>query len=80
MPFSHHSHSGQYCAHAHGKLADAVEKAHALNFIAFGLTEHMPRLLDSELYPEEIEVWGGMYRTVRGPAKAYRSYSMLRQS
>jgi histidinol-phosphatase (PHP family) len=56
MPFSHHSHSGQYCAHAHGNLADAVAKAHSVGFITFGLTEHMPRLLSSELYPEEIEV------------------------
>lgn len=59
MPVSHHSHSGQYCAHAHGKLADVVAKAAELGFTTFCLSEHMPRLKEEELYPEEIEVCSG---------------------
>lgn len=54
MPFSHHSHSGQYCAHAKGSLSDMVAAAVSKNMIVFGMTEHMPRGKD-DLYPEEVE-------------------------
>ena len=56
MPYSYHSHSGQYCHHGHGQLEDVVKEAIRKGFHAYGLTEHMPRFADSELYPEEIEV------------------------
>lgn len=56
MPVSHHSHSGQYCSHAKGTLAEAVARAAQLGFKCFGLTEHMPRATEAELYPEEVQV------------------------
>ena len=57
MPVSNHSHSGQYCSHAKGLLKDVVARALEMGFVTFGLSEHMPRLREEELYPEEIEVW-----------------------
>ena len=54
MPFSHHSHSGQFCGHATNTLEEVVQKAIALKFQVFALTEHMPRDLDEDLYPEEV--------------------------
>ncbi|KAF2145200.1 uncharacterized protein K452DRAFT_324926 [Aplosporella prunicola CBS 121167] len=59
MPFSHHSHSGQFCAHAKGSLEDMIKTAIAKNFETFALTEHMPR--DGEdLYPEETTTADGL--------------------
>ncbi|KAI7860307.1 Polymerase/histidinol phosphatase-like protein [Circinella umbellata] len=55
MPYSYHSHSGQYCHHGYGQLEDVVKEAIRKGFHAYGLSEHMPRFADSELYPEEIE-------------------------
>lgn len=53
MPFSHHSHSGQFCGHAANTLAEVVN--HAVNvrkMSVFALTEHCPRGND-DLYPGE---------------------------
>ncbi|KAJ3321832.1 histidinolphosphatase [Boothiomyces sp. JEL0866] len=47
-----HSHSGQYCCHAHGDLKDSVQRAVELGFKVFCLTEHMPRH-EEHFYPEE---------------------------
>ncbi|KAI8969971.1 Polymerase/histidinol phosphatase-like protein [Mycotypha africana] len=55
MPYSLHSHSGQFCKHGYGLLEDVVKEAIRKGFYVYGLTEHMPRFADSELYPEEIE-------------------------
>ncbi|KAG2202217.1 hypothetical protein INT47_002136 [Mucor saturninus] len=55
MPYSYHSHSGQFCKHGYGLLEDVVKEAIRKGFHAYGLSEHMPRYDDSELYPEEIE-------------------------
>lgn len=54
MPFSHHSHSGQFCGHATNTLEEVVQKAIALKMQVFALTEHMPRDQDEDLYPEEV--------------------------
>ncbi|KAH7053071.1 histidinol-phosphatase [Macrophomina phaseolina] len=55
MPFSHHSHSGQFCAHAKGTLEEMIQAAIAKGFHTFALTEHIPR--DNEdLYPEEVRI------------------------
>lgn len=55
MPFSHHSHSGQFCpGHAQDSLEDVVTTAISKGLHVFALTEHMPRH-DDDLYPEEIE-------------------------
>jgi histidinol-phosphatase (PHP family) len=55
MPHSHHSHSGQFCAHAQGSLEDVIKTAIAKGFTTYGLSEHVPRHKNSDLYPEEIE-------------------------
>ncbi|PUU73794.1 polymerase/histidinol phosphatase-like protein [Tuber borchii] len=53
MPFSHHSHSGQFCLHAQDTLEQMIEAAIAKGMIVFSLTEHMPRDCVEDLYPEE---------------------------
>ncbi|TRM68318.1 Polymerase/histidinol phosphatase-like protein [Schizophyllum amplum] len=53
MPFSHHSHSGQFCKHASGTLEDVVKEAIRQKFQLFCLTEHVPRYRVQDLYPEE---------------------------
>ncbi|KAM6501045.1 polymerase/histidinol phosphatase-like protein [Amanita muscaria] len=56
MPFSHHSHSGQFCKHASGMLEDVVLSAIGRGFLLYGLTEHVPRYRASDLYPEEADM------------------------
>ncbi|EST09610.1 PHP, C-terminal [Kalmanozyma brasiliensis GHG001] len=55
MPHSNHSHSGQFCSHAKDSLASVLQRAHALAFTHFHLSEHVPRQHATELYPEEVE-------------------------
>jgi histidinol-phosphatase (PHP family) len=55
MPFSFHSHSGQFCHHASGRLEDFVCAAIEKGMLAYGLSEHMPRDLE-DLYPEEVSL------------------------
>lgn len=52
---SHHSHSGDYVSHAVGSLENMIQTAQERQFTHFCLTEHMPRLDDTFLYPEELE-------------------------
>ena len=54
MPYSHHSHSGQFCKHATGLLEDVVKEALDQGFEVYGLTEHVPRYQVKDLYPEEV--------------------------
>ncbi|KAI0299349.1 histidinol phosphate phosphatase H [Multifurca ochricompacta] len=56
MPYSHHSHSGQFCKHAVGLLEDVVKEASRQGFEIYGLTEHAPRYRTRDLYPEEIDI------------------------
>ncbi|KAI8924211.1 Polymerase/histidinol phosphatase-like protein [Entophlyctis helioformis] len=58
-----HSHSGQYCMHAHGELEAVVEQAIALGFTTYGLSEHMPRTRTQDLYPEEAHLQPADTRT-----------------
>lgn len=56
MPFSHHSHSGQFCpGHAKDSLEEVIQTAISKKMQVFCLTEHMPRHKE-DFYPEEIEV------------------------
>ncbi|KAG6335716.1 hypothetical protein ID866_3374 [Astraeus odoratus] len=55
MPFSHHSHSGQFCRHAKGTLEEVVLAAIKQGFQVYGLTEHVPRYRLDHLYPEEVD-------------------------
>jgi histidinol-phosphatase (PHP family) len=52
MPYSHHSHSGQFCGHAKNTLEEMVQTAVAQGFHTFALTEHIPRPQE-DFYPEE---------------------------
>ncbi|KAH9868830.1 hypothetical protein J1614_007905 [Plenodomus biglobosus] len=52
MPYSHHSHSGQFCGHAQNSLEEVVKTAIAKGFHTFALTEHVPRPRE-DFYPEE---------------------------
>ncbi|PWY64059.1 histidinol-phosphatase [Aspergillus heteromorphus CBS 117.55] len=55
MPFSHHSHSGQFCpGHAKDSLEEIIQLAISKKFHTFCLTEHMPRH-EEDFYPEELE-------------------------
>src|SRR5271170_1184588 len=55
MPFSHHSHSGQFCpGHAQNSLEEMIQRAIEKKLRVFAVTEHMPRH-DQDRYPEEIE-------------------------
>lgn len=53
MPFSHHSHSGEYVSHGENKLDEIVARAQDMNFRTFCLTEHCPRYSRDLMYPEE---------------------------
>lgn len=72
MPFSHHSHSGQFCLHAKDTLEEMVEAAIAKGMIVFSLTEHMPRDCNEDLYPEEVSFapFLAVYRSW-GPFKTF---------
>ncbi|KAI9003661.1 Polymerase/histidinol phosphatase-like protein, partial [Gaertneriomyces semiglobifer] len=48
-----HSHSGTFCQHAHGALEEVIQRAIELGFETYGLSEHVPRTRERDLYPEE---------------------------
>ena len=53
MPFSHHSHSGQFCpGHARNSLEAMLQTAIAKRMSVFAMTEHMPRPV-IDFYPDE---------------------------
>ncbi|KAF2235643.1 histidinol-phosphatase [Viridothelium virens] len=53
MPFSYHSHSGQFCPdHAKDTLEDVIQTAISKNMQVLALTEHMPRG-EQDRYPGE---------------------------
>lgn len=52
MPWSHHSHSGQFCGHAANTLEEVVQDAIGKGMTTFCLTEHIGRA-EEDFYPEE---------------------------
>lgn len=54
MPYSHHSHSGQFCGHAQNTLEEVIQTAISKGFQTFALTEHIPRAYE-DFYPEEAD-------------------------
>ena len=55
MAFTMHSHSGQFCpGHAKDQLEDVIRHAISIGYKTIGLTEHMPRYEEQDLYPEEV--------------------------
>lgn len=53
MPFTHHSHSGQFCSHARNTLEQMLSRGIELRMSVMALTEHVPRG-NADLYDEEI--------------------------
>ncbi|TFY82100.1 hypothetical protein EWM64_g1911 [Hericium alpestre] len=74
MPYSHHSHSGQFCKHATGTLEEVVQEAIHQGFEVYGLTEHVPRYRREDLYPEEFDAFVAEARRVQA---AYTSQIQL---
>ncbi|MDZ4697194.1 MAG: histidinol-phosphatase [Deltaproteobacteria bacterium] len=58
MPwFSFHGgHSGAYCRHARATLEQVVERAYAVGYTTFGLSEHAPRFRAEDLFPDESDL------------------------
>lgn len=67
--FSYHGgHSGEFCGHAKGRLADVVQAAIDRGFTTYGLSEHCPRYQAEHLYPEESHL------TTAALSERFRSY------
>lgn len=85
MPFSHHSHSGQFCGHATNTLEEVVRTAIAKGMSTLCLTEHIQR--DRiDFYPGEerkhseaslIKLFGDYYTEARRLQKAYKDRIQL---
>jgi histidinol-phosphatase (PHP family) len=58
MPwFSYHGgHSGEFCRHAKGDLTSVVAAAVQAGFTHYGLSEHVPRYRQIDLFPEEQDL------------------------
>lgn len=85
MPFSHHSHSGQFCGHAANTLEEVVQTAISKKMTTFCLTEHIARE-EIDFYPEEAEVhtqatltqlYDDFYHEARRLQKAYADQIQL---
>lgn len=78
MPFSHHSHSGQFCHHAEGSLRSMVETAISRRMRTYALTEHMPRDQEEDLYPEEVAAQVSNFDLFQSFAAYYDAAQVLR--
>lgn len=79
MPFSHHSHSGQFCdGHARDSLEDIILTAISKGMQTFALTEHMPRH-DVDRYPEEEEAGNTLAASLDNEASYFKEAVRLRQ-
>ncbi|PGH15066.1 hypothetical protein AJ80_05691 [Polytolypa hystricis UAMH7299] len=78
MPFSHHSHSGQFCeGHAKNTLEDIIQTAVRQNMRVYAVTEHMPRE-EQDFYPEEIEANGTESGLIANEAAFFKEAQQLR--
>ncbi|KAF8531789.1 Polymerase/histidinol phosphatase-like protein [Trichophaea hybrida] len=78
MPFSHHSHSGQFCHHAKDTLEEIILTAISKGMRVIALTEHMPRDQVEDLYPEEIEAQQTTFDLFQAFATYYNTALLLR--
>lgn len=79
MPFSHHSHSGQFCpGHARNSLDEMIQTAISYHMHTFGLSEHMPRH-DEDRYPEEIEAGHTMESMFANQVEYFKEAKRLRE-
>lgn len=85
MPFSHHSHSGQFCGHATNTLEEVVQTAIVQKMGTFCLTEHIARK-EIDFYPEEANVhsqqtlaqlYDDFYHEARRLQKKYETHIQL---
>ena len=65
----HGGHSGEFCRHAKDDLASVVERAVALGFSHYGLSEHAPRFRQEDLLDDETDL------TPRALAAAFARYA-----
>lgn len=78
MPYSHHSHSGQFCpGHAQDSLEDVIQTAVQKKFKVFALTEHMPRH-EMNRYQEEIHAGVTLESMVQNQANYVKEAQRLR--
>jgi histidinol-phosphatase (PHP family) len=79
MPFSHHSHSGQFCpGHAQNTLEEMIKTAISKRMQVFALTEHMPRH-NRDLYPEEMDANWDLTRHYANEADYFKEAVRLRE-
>jgi histidinol-phosphatase (PHP family) len=79
MPFSHHSHSGQFCdGHARDSLENIILTAISKGMQTFALTEHMPRH-DIDRYPEEEEANVTLTSSLDNEAAYFKEATRLRE-
>ncbi|KAE8376125.1 Polymerase/histidinol phosphatase-like protein [Aspergillus bertholletiae] len=79
MPFSHHSHSGEFCpSHAQNTLEQVIQTAILQGMQVFCLSEHMPRSTE-DLYEEEIEAGVTASSLVLNEENYYRTAIQLRE-
>ena len=78
MPFTHHSHSGQFCpGHAQNSLEEVLQTAVSKRMQVFAMTEHMPRH-EVDFYEEEIEAQITFDWHLKNEADYYREAIRLR--
>ncbi|KAJ6092128.1 hypothetical protein N7467_004097 [Penicillium canescens] len=78
MPFSHHSHSGQFCpGHAKNSLEEVIQAAIAKKMRVFCLSEHMVRCRQ-DFYPEEIVAGGTEADLIENEARYFAEALRLR--
>ncbi|KAJ5552572.1 hypothetical protein N7494_001950 [Penicillium frequentans] len=79
MPFSHHSHSGEFCpSHAQNTLEQMIQAAIEQGMELFCLSEHMPRSAD-ELYDEEVQAGVTSASLVSNEARYFMTAVQLRE-
>ncbi|EEH38687.1 histidinol-phosphatase [Paracoccidioides lutzii Pb01] len=79
MPFTHHSHSGQFCeGHARNSLEEVIQTALAKKMRVIALSEHMPRE-QQDFYPEEIEANGTEAGLIANEAAYFKEAQRLRE-
>ncbi|KAL2858265.1 polymerase/histidinol phosphatase-like protein [Aspergillus pseudodeflectus] len=79
MPFSHHSHSGEFCpSHAQDSLEEVIQEAISQGMRVFCSSEHMPHA-DEELYDEEIKAGVTSSILLSNEAKYYSKAIQLRE-
>src|ERR1700753_2363305 len=85
MPFSHHSHSGQFCGHATNTLEEVVQDAISKGMTTFCMTEHIPRQKvdfypggEEKYTPETLfQLYDDFYHEARRLQKAYADQIQL---